>query len=286
VALDPGFAGAHAALALTEEFIGDEISYTPGVHYANALAEARRALGLDNSSASAHVALGNAELRLDWDWKRAEQEYLKALELNSKSVEAMDAYARLLAATGQRDSALRLSQRVEALDPSSTRTLYDRAVLSYLARDYERAIAQLRLLAASQPDFPDGRKLLSDAYAREGRWKEASAELLGWLTEADPNQDDLRAAHRILREQGLQELWRQHARGTACHANPNSYGIPFYRAAYFALLNEKQPAMEWLRNAYAQHDTQLLNLKVDPRFDALRSDPEFSQLLQQIGLTL
>jgi len=175
---------------------------------------------------------------------------------------------------------------MEALDPSSTRMLYDRAVLSYLARDYDQAINHLRLLVALQPDFPDGRKLLSDAYAREGRWKEASAELLGWLAQADPNHDDLRAARRILREQGLRELWRQHARGKACHANPRSYGIPFYRAAYFALLDEKQPAMEWLHNAYAQHDTQLLNLKVDPRFDALRSEPEFSQLLQQIGLAL
>jgi len=192
----------------------------------------------------------------------------------------------LLAATGQRDSAKRLTGRMEALDPSSTRMLYDRAVLSYLARDYERAIDQLQLLVASQPDFPDARKMLSDAYAREGRWPEASAELLGWLSQADPNQDDLRAARRILREQGLRELWRQHARGTACHANPSSYGIPFYRAAYFALLEEKQPALEWLHNAYAQHDTQLLNLKVDPRFDALHSDPEFSQLLQQIGLAL
>jgi hypothetical protein len=44
--------------------------------------------------------------------------------------------------------------------------------------------------------------------------------------------------------------------------------------------------MASLRGAYEQHDTQLLDLKVDPRFDALRSDPEFSQFLGKIGLTL
>jgi DNA-binding winged helix-turn-helix (wHTH) protein/tetratricopeptide (TPR) repeat protein len=286
VALDPGFAEAHAALALTDEFIGDEISFTPGVDYANAVTEARRALDLDASLANAHVALGNAKLRIDWDWTGAKQEYLRALDLDPRSAEAVDAYARFLVATGQRDAAIRLSERTQALDPSSTRMLYDRAVLSYLSRDYGQAVRQLRSLVVAQPDFPDARKLLSDAYAREGRWNEASAELLRWLTQADSNQDDLRAAHRILREQGLQELWRQHALGTACHRSPSVYGTPFYRAAYFALLGEKQSAMKSLRGAYEQHDTQLLDLKVDPRFDALRSDPEFSQFLGKLGLTL
>lgn len=286
VALDPAFAEAHAALALTDEFIGDEISFTPGVDYARAVAEARRALDLDAAVADAHVALGNAKLRIDWDWRGAEQEYLRALELDPKSAEAVDAYARFLVATGQKDQALRFSERTQALDPSSTRMLYDRAVLSYLSRDYGQVVRQLRFLVVAQPDFPDARTLLSDAYAREGRWNEASAELLRWLTQADSNQDDLRAAHRILREQGLQELWRQHALGTACHRSLSVYGTPFYRAAYFALLGEKQSAMESLRGAYEQHDTQLLDLKVDPRFDALRSDPEFSEFLGKIGLTL
>jgi len=286
VALDPAFAEAHAALALTDEFIGDEISFTPGVDYAKAVAEARRALDLDASLAEAHVALGNAKLRIDWDWTGAKQEFLRALELDGNSAEAVDAYARFLGATGERDEALRFSERSQALDPSSTRMLYDRAVLSYLSRDYGQAIRQLKFLVVAQPDFPDARKLLSDAYARAGRWNEASAELLRWLTQADSNQDDVRAAHRILREQGLQELWRQHALGTACHRSLSVYGTPFYRAAYFALLGEKQSAMESLRGAYKQHDTQLLDLKVDPRFDALRSDPEFTQFLEKIGLTL
>jgi DNA-binding winged helix-turn-helix (wHTH) protein/Flp pilus assembly protein TadD len=286
VTLDPAFGEAHAALALTDEFIGDEISPAPATYYSKAVAEARRALELNASLANAHVALGNAKLRIDWDWRGARGEYLQALDLDPQSDEAVDAYARFLGATGQTDEALRLSERIQTLNPSSTRMLYDRAVLSYLSRKYDRAIRQLTALVMSQPDFPDAHKLLSDAYARGGQWKEASAELLTWLSQVDGNQEDVRAAHRILREQGLPELWRQHARGIACHANPTDYGIPFYRAAFFALLGEKQPAMESLRIAYQQHDIRLLDLKVDPQFDAIRSDPEFSQLLAKIGLAL
>jgi len=40
----------------------------------------------------------------------------------------------------------------------------------------------------------------------------------------------------------------------------------------------------WLRAAYRQLDNRLLDLKVDPEFDALRSDPRFGDVLKSLGL--
>jgi DNA-binding winged helix-turn-helix (wHTH) protein/tetratricopeptide (TPR) repeat protein len=286
IALDPAFPEAHAALALTEEFIGDEVSFTPAAEYQRAIAEARRALDLDPSLAEAHVALGNAKLLNEWDWRDAKLEYLRALDLDAKSVSALEAYARLLGAIGEKEESLRLIKRAQALDPLSIRIQYDTAILRYLGRDYEQAITQLTSLLEMQPEFADARKSLSDAYAREGQWDKASTEFLKWLQQIQVDQEEIRTTQRVLREQGLPALWRQHSQGGACHRSPDSYGIPFNRAAYSALLGETDQAMRWLGRAYEQHDNRLLTLKVDPQFDKLRSDSHFVSLLEKIGLTL
>jgi tetratricopeptide (TPR) repeat protein len=178
---DPAFPEAHAALDITEEFIGDEVSLTPATEYQRAIAEARRALDLDPSLAEAHVALGNAMLRNEWDWHDVKVAYLRALDLDDKSVSALKAYARLLGAIGKKEESLRVIGRAQALDPLSFRIQYDRAVLSYLARDYEQAVAQLTSLLEVHPEFAEARKLLSDAYARDEHWDKASTELLKWL---------------------------------------------------------------------------------------------------------
>jgi hypothetical protein len=38
-----------------------------------------------------------------------------------------------------------------------------------------------------------------------------------------------------------------------------------------------------LERAYARHDSELLQLKVDPRMDGLRSTPRFQNLLRRMN---
>jgi hypothetical protein len=42
--------------------------------------------------------------------------------------------------------------------------------------------------------------------------------------------------------------------------------------------------MSWLEKAYAQHSFSMVTLKVDPRYDILRSDPRFQDLIRRVGL--
>jgi len=55
-------------------------------------------------------------------------------------------------------------------------------------------------------------------------------------------------------------------------------------ALVYTGLGDKDKAFEWLENAYNERNHWLIWIKVEPRFDSLRSDPRFTDLLRRIGL--
>ena len=57
------------------------------------------------------------------------------------------------------------------------------------------------------------------------------------------------------------------------------------KAAMYAELGEKDKALEALNRMYEERRAGLLGIKVDPRFDKLRSDPRFQDLLRRVGLS-
>ena len=59
---------------------------------------------------------------------------------------------------------------------------------------------------------------------------------------------------------------------------------PFYAAAVYLALGDKEHGMEWLEKAYEERAELLVFLKVAPNFDAVHSDPRFIQIMQRIGL--
>jgi len=61
--------------------------------------------------------------------------------------------------------------------------------------------------------------------------------------------------------------------------------VPAYDIAVAYLgLGERPRAFEWLSKAFEERSGFLVYIKCDRRFDALRSDPRYEDLLQRIGL--
>jgi hypothetical protein len=61
---------------------------------------------------------------------------------------------------------------------------------------------------------------------------------------------------------------------------------PYQLALVYAGLGEKERAFESLEKAKVERSTLLTYLKMDPRFDSLRPDPRFQDLLRRMGLAL
>jgi hypothetical protein len=55
-------------------------------------------------------------------------------------------------------------------------------------------------------------------------------------------------------------------------------------ASNYALLGEKDRAFSWLEKGYKEKSGHMLHLKSDPRFDSLRADPRYADLLKRMDL--
>jgi len=55
-------------------------------------------------------------------------------------------------------------------------------------------------------------------------------------------------------------------------------------ALVYAGLNELDQAFAWLEKACEERPNRLANIKVEPLWDPLRSDPRFKDLMRRLGL--
>ena len=49
-------------------------------------------------------------------------------------------------------------------------------------------------------------------------------------------------------------------------------------------LRDEERVFEWLERAYEERDSWMTTLRMNPRYDPLRSDPKFADLLRRVGL--
>jgi tetratricopeptide (TPR) repeat protein len=100
IALDPAFAGAHAALATALELSPFFLGTPPAEVRDRATSEARRALELDHSLAEANTALGQVYFA-DGRWDLAVPEFERAIALEPNSLATRVTYGRLLLTRGE-----------------------------------------------------------------------------------------------------------------------------------------------------------------------------------------
>lgn len=273
---DPNFALAYVGLA-DSMFTG---SASP-----EAYTSVKKAIELDGTLGEAYATRGFASMFHEWDWRGAEENFKRAIELNPGYGTAHQWYASLLAIRGRVDEAKREMSRALDIDPTSHNFLADTGQLHYFAREYQEAENYCRKALAVSADFEFAHWYLFDTYLKSGRDDDAFEQYLElFTTHSDANRSDEQMNHEIrLRakylQSGIRSILRDIIDSDLRARNPG-----YQLARLYVLLGEKERALPWLERSYENKDFMLPFVNVDPVFDDLRSEPRFQAVLSRLGL--
>jgi tetratricopeptide (TPR) repeat protein len=280
VASAPEFARAHVGLADAYAVMGFYDYLPPHEAFPPAAQAATTALAIDPGLGEAHATLGYVALYHEWDWERAEREFLRAIELAPFYSTAHQWYANFLTAMGRFEEAERAMRRAQELDPLS---LIAKAALGwvlYYAGDYDRAVAQCRIALEMNPSFELAYLWAGQALEMMGRTDEALAELQRAVEQSSEGAIFVAAlahAHAVRSE-------RREAEQLLARLEAGNY-IPSYEIAkVYAALDRQPEALVWLERAHEQRSHSMAFLRVDPQFAELRDDPTFRELLARLRL--
>jgi serine/threonine-protein kinase len=277
----PTWAAPHAGLADTYIVLTSYRLIEAEEGHRRARAAASKALELDDSLAEAHTSLASVE----WDeleWDPAEKEFRRSLSLNPSYATAHQWYGEYLSQRGRHDEAIREGQTAEKLDPLSLIVRSSLGGAFYLARRYDRAIAQVRKALSEEPNFRIANLFLGQSYREKGMFSEAitAFERANSVGESSETLALLGHAYAVAgrRDDALRVLSRLKELSKA------SYVSPLDMAILYTGLGDEDRVFEWLNRAVGERSANLGSIGVDPVFDPLRSDPRFQDILERIGL--
>jgi TolB-like protein/Flp pilus assembly protein TadD len=254
-----------------------------------AKAAAQKAMEIDDSLAEAYSSLALVQHRYDRDWSAAERNYRRAIELNPNNTRAHLWYAWLLMALSRHGEALdeikeaeEVTRKIDPLGLVDIRAT--RAESLYLARQYDRAIAECRAGLLLNPDYFLLHFVLGRCHVLKRNYASAIRVFEKAVRSAKDNlllvtslvHTYAASGGRARALKGLDEVrktskWR--------------YVPTVYFACIYAGLLDKDQAFASLEKAYQECSDGLTYLNVEPTFDPLRSDPRFQDLLHRVGLS-
>ena len=120
-------------------------------------------------------------------------------------------------------------------------------------------------------------------YEQKGRYDEAIAEFKQVINLSGGKPLGIAALARGYALAGKREE-SQKLLAELLELSKQRYVSPASVAVVYAALGDKDQAFAWLDKADKARDLLLVRIKVDPRFDSLRSDPRFAELVRRIGL--
>jgi len=282
--VDPTYAPAHAGLADSYAQLGYGSYISPEDSFPRARAAAMRAVEFDSTLPEAHAALGYTLMYYDWDFAGAQVEYRRALDLNPNSALAHQWYAYLLTAmerpASEAEGEIATAKR---LDPLSVAIHIDYAYILHYYRRNDEALRSVQLALEMNPKFPLAYFWLGRIYTSKERYHEAEVALqnigplrtwtpamavYGYLYGKTGRVDEARG---VLAE--FDEL-----------ARTGRYASAYAVAVVHAGLSDFESALSTLEVAYCERSHWLVWLKRDPRWDEIRVDRRFQDLVRKVGL--
>jgi len=166
-------AQAYSGLADVYAFLGLYSIIPPRAAFAVAKTNVDKALAIDDALPEAHTSQGLIAMSANWDWRVAEAEFMRALDLDKSQAPAHLYYAWLLALRDRRTEAIIAIKRAQNSDPLSPLVNSGAGWMYFLLREYDQAIAECQKCVEIDTNFLVGMYVMAMAYARKGEYEKA-----------------------------------------------------------------------------------------------------------------
>ncbi|HRI02378.1 MAG TPA: tetratricopeptide repeat protein [Pyrinomonadaceae bacterium] len=282
---DPNYALAYSGLADTYALFPTFGDFRPKEYMPQAKAAALKALDLDPNLAEAHASIAVVLVDYEYDFAGAEKAFKRAIELDPNYGSAHQWYAELLTASSRHDEAIRENSRALELDPFSLP--FNVGMLENLLRAgrFDEVLLQNKKFHELFPNDTRFRAVNVSVYVAQGKYDQAVEES---LANAKPdNIAKLKEAYekggwdgfgRMRQEIRLEDLNAKQAK------DPNGYVKAMDFATAYAWGKDKDKTIEYLNKACDERDRLLVEIKVTKRWDFVRDDPRFKELVKRVGI--
>lgn len=283
VRLDSNYALAYAQLANAHSAIAN-FGGDNHEQYLKQKSAVEKSLAIDENLAEAHAYLGEMKLSYEWDFEGAERELKKAVELDPNSTVAHRVYAIYLNSMGRFDESIAEHKIAINLEPGSVVNQKNYGMTLFYARRYEEAIAQMLQTIEIDPNFRVSYGWLINSYKMKGEddkafeWflkspqvaKDAPEKILMW------KEIYAKSGWRGINERQIEEALEEEKNGKP----------PWNLPQLYAEIGDKEKAIIALENRFSVNERgwQWTTLKIDPKYDLIRSDPQFEAIVKRVGL--
>lgn len=283
IAADPNFAPAYAGLAHAYSLLPAFSPIPASEANAKAKVYAVKALELDDTLAEAHALAGDLKI-IEYDWEGAEKDYLHAIQLNPGFAPSYNKYGYNLMCWGRFEEGVDMMRKAIELDPYNLNYTRNLGRIFYFEGSYDDAVSVLQGTLDINPNFTLVHLSLALVYLQQEEYEEAlegikkEREALGvWNPILDcisgvihTRRDETEKAREIL--DSLEDR------------SEEVYISPYYLAALNIALGDRDRGFQLLDKAYREGDFWIRELRVDPLFKDVRSDPRYDTLLKRLRL--
>jgi TolB-like protein/Tfp pilus assembly protein PilF len=275
---DPSYALGYSGLGMAYVALGANQHLPSSEAFPRAKEAVLKALEISQELDDAHVTLAGELFYFERDYSGSEREFKRAFELNPSNAEGHRFYAWLLMCTGRSEEAIKEMLLARDLDPLAPRNNADAGWIFYYARDYSRAVEELKRSIEIFPEHEGNYFRISRVYLQLGKYKEAIESIIHF-SEQPYFMPTLAYAYAL---SGENDKGREMLNNILRNLDRQFFS-PLEIAEVFVAMGDKKKAFIWLDKAFAEGDYAVNWLKILPEFDPLHSDPRFLGILRRMN---
>ena len=285
VLLDPNYAQAWALRAQAYCQVAHFGGGPPDELFTIAEPMLQKSLLLDGDNAVALTIRGIINRDYHWNFPAAYKDVEQAIKIDPEYNMAHRILAGLYFCDRRYADAVEEQKKAVEINPTSVLERWLLGVYLTLGEQRDEGIKQLDRIVEMDPNFSPAYHSLWLAYHFEGDQQKAYQNFIKYKEITGTDQTALARYKDAYQKAGWPGVLRTELSIALAKDTKGKYsGAKYYIATLAALAGEKDVVFDYLDEAVRFHLLEISILKADPRFDSLRGDPRFEDILRRAGL--